>query len=57
MAAPTPTPSANTISDADWRQLKERARKANPARDSFTDPAAIAARLLARRQRRLAEFS
>ncbi|MFI6496950.1 hypothetical protein [Nonomuraea typhae] len=31
----------NTISDEKWQRLQDKARKANPTHDSFTDPEAI----------------
>lgn len=39
-----------TIDDKTWQSLQERARKANPELDSFSNPKAVAHRLAANRQ-------
>lgn len=48
MADTRPVP--NTISDDKWKRLQQNARRANPGRDSVTDPKAIKARINARKQ-------
>jgi hypothetical protein len=40
----------NTVSDRDWRKLQDRARKANPRLDRFSDPEAVRRRKAAAKQ-------
>jgi hypothetical protein len=55
MAKKTEVP--NTVTDQQMRDLQDRARKANPTLDSFSDPDAVRRRLQTREQAANAKWS